>query len=212
MSDKIITPPAILSYPFLFEPRASKTIDKETGKPMMKYSASLIFLPGTDLKALKQAYIAAVHEKFGVDKGNDLIKREVLKNPFRKDWAKKGYPENSEFINVTAKKKPGIVSIYRDPATGKPMKITDPEQVYPGCLVIASLRLFWYDVDGNKGFSFGLNNIQVRSNDKSKYPSLDGRMAAEDEFEADEDAPADFDGDGASSGGSAADADLSDLV
>ena len=206
MADALITPEAVLSYPYLFEPRASKTVDKATGQPMMKYSCSLVFLAGSDLKPLKQAYIDAVHEKFGIEKGNEMIRLKKLHSPFRTDWEEKGYPEGSTFLNVTAKQKPGIVSIYRDPNTGKPAKITDPAAVYPGCRVRASVRIFWFEADGNRGFSFGINNLQVTCNDPAKAPRLDGRLAAEDEFEATDDAPEGSDA-AASAGG-----DMSDLI
>lgn len=185
-SVSLFTPEAIISYPFLWEPRASKTLDNKTGKPKLKYSGTFIFTEPATMKPLKDAYIQAVHGKFGIEQGNKMIRVADLKSPFLKNWEKFGYPEGSEFIRCSAVKKPGVVSRYRDPHTQKPAKITDPEKVYAGCLVIASVRLFWYEAEGNKGFSFGLNNVQVRNNNLSQYPRLDGRIAAEDEFEGDE--------------------------
>jgi hypothetical protein len=55
--------------------------------------------------------------------------------------------------------------------------------------VRASLRAFAYDTNGNKGVSFGLNNIQKLGEGQR----LDGRKAATDEFDADlSQAPADI--------------------
>jgi len=48
--------------------------------------------------------------------------------------------------------------------------------------VRASVTAFAYDRPESKGVSFGLNNIQLLD---GTTPRLDGRKAAEDEFEAD---------------------------
>jgi hypothetical protein len=177
----------------LFEPQASKTIDKNTGKPKMKYGCTVVLVDEAATKALKTEYLKAVYAKFGEDKGKQLIKDQELKSPFlTKKLEKYGYPEGSCYIRVSSTKKPGIVADYRDPATGKPAKILDPERVYSGVHAKATLRLFWYDSDGNKGFSFGLNNIQrLTRKDGNKpaaedWPRMDGRLNAEDDFEADE--------------------------
>ncbi|MFL9934264.1 DUF2815 family protein [Paraburkholderia sp. RL18-103-BIB-C] len=180
----IHTPEAILSYPFLFTPRAN---DEGT----LKYSCSLVFPAGTDLAALKQAVLDAAEEKFG-SKAAELIKTKKIHTPFRDDWAAKGYPEGSTFINVTTTKKPGIVSIYKG-ADGKPAPITESDQVYAGCRVIASIVAKYFEAKGKKGITFYLNNLQKRG----EGGRLDGRMKAEDEFEAEE-AEAAFDGAGAS--------------
>ena len=169
----IKTPEAILSYPFLFEPRAN-----DDGK--LKYSTSLVFTAGTDISALKQAVLDAAREKFG-SKADELIRLKKIHTPFREDWEAKGYPEGSTFINVTTEKKPGIVSIYKG-ENGKAAPINDPEQIYPGCIAIASVVAKYFEAKGKKGITFYLNNVQKRRDG----PRLDGRMKAEDEFDAEE--------------------------
>lgn len=204
----------MLSYPNLFEPRPSKTVGKD-GKPKLKYQTTVIITDEAVLKRLKAAYIAAVYEKFGEDKGKELLQKKRLKSPFLTEWEKWDYPEDSTFIRVSSVKRPGIVADYRDPETGKPAKITDPERIYAGVMARVTLRLYWYDQEGNKGFSFGLNNVQrlTRREDgsnkpaKEDWPRLDGRANAEDDFEADDDLDAsDFDNGGSATG------DVSDLV
>lgn len=174
------TPEAIVSYPFLFNPRAN-----DEGK--LKYSCALVFPAGTDLSKLKQAVLDAAEEKFGT-KAAELIRTKKIHTPFRDDWAAKGYPEGSTFINVTTEKKPGIVSIYKGP-DGKPAPITESDQVYAGCIVIASVVAKYFEAKGKKGITFYLNNLQKRRDGER----LDGRMKAEDEFEAEE-AEAAFEG------------------
>lgn len=181
----IITPEAILSYPRLFEPE----VGPSGGDP--KYSCCLVFPAGSDLKELKKAAIEAAQEKWG-EKAVPGIRSGKLRMPFRddpEDVADKGYPEGSTFMNVRTKKAPGVVSIFPDPNNdGKPMPITDEDEVYAGCYVRASLRAFAYDTQGNRGVSFALNNVQkLRDGER-----IDGRRAAVDEFEADENAAADL--------------------
>ena len=182
----------LLSFPRLFEPQPSKTLGKD-GKPKLKYTATIVLSDPAEIKKLKQAYLDAVFVKFGKDKGTQMLKDEELKSPFlTKKLEKYGYPEGSCYIRVSSVKRPGIVADYRDPETGKPAKVLDPERMYSGVMVNASLRLFWYDNDGNRGFSFGFNNMQRltrKENGKparEDWPRMDGRVNAEDDFEADD--------------------------
>ena len=176
----IITPKAILSYPRLFAPEAQNEGDTP------KYSCALVFEDGTDLKSLKQAAVEAARERFG-DKADNMIKGGKLRMPVRTDSVEKGYPEGSTFMNVRTTKKPGIVSIYPGP-DGKPLPIADEDEMYPGCVVRASLACYAYDTNGNRGVSFALNNLQK----VAEGERLDGRAKAEDEFDADMDAVADL--------------------
>lgn len=178
---RVITPEAILSYPNLFTARADQ-------KGTFKFSCALVFPEGTSLTGLKAAAIGVLVEKFGKAKAADMVKTKAVKLPFRDDAEAKGYPAGSIFINVRANQQPGIVSRIPDPKSGRPMPITDPDEVYAGCRVRASITAFWYDTEGNKGVSFGLNNIQKIGDGER----LDGRRPAEDEFDADAEAAADL--------------------
>lgn len=173
-STKVITPPVRLSYPNLFKPRSGPS----GGDP--KYSAALVYeeeVAEQYVQELKVAIMAAAKEKWG-DKAAGMFKAGTLRNPLRHDWEQKGYPENSIYINCSSKTQPGLVGPYLDPVTGKPEIITDPAKFYPGCYVRASIRAFPYDVNGGRGVSFGLNNIQFVK-DGTRF---DSRVAAVDEF------------------------------
>ena len=188
---RVKTPEAILSYPNIFEPRG---MENQTPK----YSACLIFPAGTDLKELKAAALAAAIERFGkeVKVGqttipiNKALQTGVLYWPFRDepdDVAAKGYPEGCTFFNARSQRKPAVVSIYPD-ANGKPSVIEDPEKVYPGVIVMATVDPYTFDREGNRGVTFGLGNLQViRDGDR-----LDGAVAASEEFDADLTAAADL--------------------
>lgn len=187
MAQSLKTPLAILSYAYLFTPQKAMNEGEKD-----KYSCVLVFLPEEQqtplFKALKKAAVDAAIEKWG-DKAPGMIRSGKLKMPFRDDAEEKGYPEDSVFITVKNERKPGIVSIFPDPDNdNKPLPITDPEKIYAGCIVRATVRAFAYDAKGNKGVSFGLNNIQkVKDGER-----LDGRKKAEDDFESDMDAVGDL--------------------
>jgi len=197
MAERLITPEAVLSYPHLLVPQAV-----QEGQDA-KYSASLVFLPDAqktaEFKALKKGVLAVMQEKWGagITSGKkkisfeQAIKLNILRTPFRDDAEAKGYPEGSVFLNVRTTLKPGVVGAYQDPATGKARVMTDQEiteKMYPGAIVRASITPFAYDVQGNKGGSFGLNNLQwLRDGER-----LDSFVAADAEFDAEMQEPADL--------------------
>ncbi|MGV8846404.1 DUF2815 family protein [Tessaracoccus sp.] len=76
------------------------------------------------------------------------------------------------YLSVSAKTRPGVVDQALNP-------ITDTTEMYSGCYVRASLNAFAYSQSGNKGVSFGLNNIQKMADGEP----LGGRSRAEDDFE-----------------------------
>jgi hypothetical protein len=181
------TPRAIISYPYLFTPSTYGV--KPGQKP--KYSCALIFPAGTDISELKKAALDCAIETFGAEKAKEMIRNEELRMPFRTDWKKKGYPEDSVFINCRTERKPGVVSIYPGP-DGRPLPIENEEEIYAGCEVYATVGVFYYNQNGNEGISFGLNNVQKLADGER----MDGRTNAEDDFEADMDAKAELPEDG----------------
>lgn len=174
---KVITPEAILSYPHLAEPQAPRD-----GVGKAKYSCTLVFAPGSDLRALEAAALAAAETKWP-GKGAHYLERGLVRSPFRRDGELKGYEAGSTFINVRTEKAPGVVSAFAG-EDGKPTIIAQSDiaaELYPGAIVRASVAAFAYDSNGNKGVSFALNNIQ-KLRDGTR---IDGRLAATDEFLAD---------------------------
>jgi len=184
---RVRTPAALLSYPHLFTPQEPFRNSKGEPQGDPKYGAVLVFPEGTDMSGMQAVAQIAGEEKFGKDFQKGL-KSGRIRSPFRDD-SDKGYPENSIFINAKSSDQPGIVGRYADPATGKPVVITNADEVYPGCIVKASITAYGYDVNGNKGVAFALNNIQKWDDGER----LDSRIAAEDEFEAEALSEADLD-------------------
>lgn len=134
---KIITPECRLSYPYLFEAN-------EDGK----YSVELIFEPGTDLSELKVAAQQAIKDKWGDNPPKGL------RSPFRDgaDRESEAY-EGATFIGAKSKTPPGVV---QGPNRAQVINKSD---VYAGCYVMCQLSVYAYDVDKNKGVTFGLNHV-----------------------------------------------------
>jgi hypothetical protein len=177
----LITPPATLSYPALFKP-ASPMNEGEAPK----YGCTLVFTPEDQkhprFKTLQQAVLQVGRAKFGAE-FDELVRKGKIKQPFLTD-DDAGYPEGSVFIRPRSEAQPGIVSTKKDPVTGKAAYIEDPREVYAGIRCLASLSCYGYDKKLNRGVTFGLNNLQKLADG----PRLDGRKAADNEFDATEDA------------------------
>jgi hypothetical protein len=184
---RLITPKARLSFPTLFRPKAI-----EQGKEPV-YSCTLLFSPEAqatpEFAALKKAAHDCVMEKWN---GKPPA---GLRSPFRKAEEKEGregYEPGWIFINVSSKQRPGVVDRNRQ-------QIIDENDIYPGCWVIASLNPYAYDQKGNKGVSFGLNNVMKVADGTA----LGSRVRAEDDFANVEVPP-----EGGASGGTTSPGDL----
>lgn len=189
-SERLILPPGIGCWPYLFHPRPPM---KTSANPRALYQ--IVLLWPKDQKEFLAPLAAAVKgvaaEAFGANpKGK-------IRFPLRDgDVDRAEYPEfrNALFATLSSEKKPGLVD-----ADGQPIFEADAdEEAYAGCTFRASAVAFSYDVEGNRGVSVGLRNLQV----VLKGPRLDGGRSAEDEF-------AEFVEPGAAKGGKS---DVDDLV
>lgn len=173
----IISPIARLSFPAFFTP---ESIDDKPDSEK-KYSCSLLIPPGADLTLLKEAAVAAARAKWG-DKVEDMLKEGKLKRPFLKAEEKKydGYLPGWTLLRASSQTKPQVRDAMQVAGSLVVVKEEDPEIVYPGRWLQATLNAFAYDQKGNKGVAFGLNNVMLLHHDES----LSGRAKAEDEFTA----------------------------
>ena len=88
---------------------------------------------------------------------------------------------NSYFINANSTTAPGIVDADRQP-------IIDRSEVYSGVYGRASINLYAFNSNGNRGIACGLNNLQkIRDGEP-----LGGRTRAEDDFAGLDDDTDDF--------------------
>jgi hypothetical protein len=161
-SGNIITPKARLSFPQMFTAKTPPGSDKA------KFGCTLLIPPTADISLLIEAAKKCATEKWGAE----LPKK--LKSPFLKaeDYEYEGYEQGWVVLRPTSLQKPGLVD-----ASGN--NVDEESQVYPGRWCVASLRPFAYDTNGNRGVSFGLQNVQLLDHDEP----IGGRARAEDEFE-----------------------------
>ncbi len=174
---KVITGPNTRwSYANVWEPKSING-----GAP--KYSVSLI-IPKSDkvtVEKIKKAIQAAYEEGQGKLKGNGktVPALSVLKTPLRDGDLERPDDEayaNSYFINANSATAPGIVDADRN-------TIIDRSEVYSGVYGRASINLYAFNSNGNKGIACGLNNLQKI---KDGEP-LGGKSRAEDDFATDVD-------------------------
>ena len=152
-----------------------------------KYSVSLI-IPKSDaatVKKIKAAIQAAYEEGESKLKGNGRAVPPLasIKTPLRDGDAERPNDpvyKNAYFINANSATAPGIVDADRNP-------ILERSEVYSGVYGRASINLYAFNTNGNKGIACGLNNLQkIRDGEP-----LGGKARAEDDF-ADEDDDDDY--------------------
>lgn len=169
------TPIGLLSYPHVFAARPAAP----GAEP--RFSCALLFDKAAQsdpaFMDLRKAVGAAIDDFFGAGKSQDRAFVQGIRSPFRRTSTKKarGYADMVDgiFIQPWSKDRPGVVN-------ARLQEITVPGDVWPGQMARATVRAFGYEVSGNKGVSFNLNNIQICRTDG---PRLDDRRKAEDEFE-----------------------------
>ena len=178
MSDtKIITGKVRFSYVNIFKSRAF-----QAGQDA-KYSICLL-IPKEDkatIKKIRAAIDAAVQDGIASKWGGK--KPGNLKLPLRDgdvDRPEDPAYADSYFINATSQEQPGVVDRKR-------VKITDPLAIYSGCYIRASINIYPFNANGNRGIAAGLSNIQFWEDGEP----LNGRVRAEDEFDALDDDDAD---------------------
>ncbi len=163
----VMTPKFRAFYANVWEPRAMQ----EGKEPF--YSVMMVFdkeaQATEEFKSLKKMAMQAAKEKFGEKLPANL------RTPFRKGSEKldtNGMEADFVFVNAKSKYKPGVVNqIAQD--------IIDKDEFYSGCYARATITCYAYDMQGNKGVAFGLQNLQKLGEGEV----LGGRKAAKDEFE-----------------------------
>lgn len=147
----VMIPKCTLVYPSLFEPSSFKD-------EAPTFSATFLISKSTDIKPLRNACRIAAFKKWG-----SSVQTQQLKSPIR-DGDQKAIDENGNvdktnfyfgnfFIRAKSKWSVPIVNQYNE-------EISDPNEVYGGCIVRAYVQFFGYDFMGNKGISAGLRAVQ----------------------------------------------------
>lgn len=145
----VVGPDVLFSYVHVFEPHANMPGQEP------KYSIQLR-IPKTNTAAIAKmndsinAALEAAKFSWGgkVPAGVKLPMRDGdVERPEDPTY------KNCWFINATSKQKPGVVD-------GALNAIIDKDEFYSGCFGNASVNFYGYNVNGSKGVSCGLNNIQ----------------------------------------------------
>lgn len=159
----------------VFQPRKGKN-----GKEG-KYEANLAIPAGVSLKLLQDAALEAGKAKFPKafkDAGGKWP--SSIKSPFKKTAENDKLADLAEafptFVAARSKDRPGVVG-----ANGRAEGV-EPEHVYAGRWAKISVDAYGYEVDGNKGVTFGLGNVQLLQDDEELVIG-GGRVSAESEFE-----------------------------
>jgi len=170
MGTKVVTKKVRGSFVNVFRPRQSNFGGDD------EYSL-MIIVPKTDTETLGALNAAAKEAASG--KWGDKLPRN-MRNPIRDADAEA--EANGEqplehlkgccFLNVKSKNKPQVVDRQR-------YEITDPAEFKSGDYCRVSLNAYAYDVNGNRGVSFGLGNVQV----VAKGEPLGGGSRARDDFD-----------------------------
>lgn len=172
---KVITGPQTRwSYANVWDPKSING-----GTP--KYSVSLI-IPKSDVKTMekiKAAIESAYQEGQSKLKGNgkSVPALSTLKTPLRDGDVERPDDStyaNAYFINANSATAPGIVDAERNP-------IFERSEVYSGVYGRASINLYVFNSNGNRGIACGLNNLQKISDGEP----LGGKSRAEDDFTSD---------------------------
>ena len=180
---KIVNPTKVITGPQTRWSYANVWDAKSINGGAPKYSVSLI-IPKSDTKTvekIKAAIQAAYEEGQSKLKGNgkSVPALSVIKTPLRDGDTERPDDEaykNCYFINANSATAPGIVDADRNP-------IIERSEVYSGVYGRASISLYAFNSNGNRGIACGLNNLQKISDGEP----LGGKARAEDDFDTDDD-------------------------
>lgn len=180
---KIVNPTKVITGPQTRWSYANVWDAKSINGSAPKYSVSLI-IPKSDTKTVEKinAAIQAAYEE-GQSKlkgnGKSVPTLSVLKTPLRDGDTERPDDEaykNCYFINANSATAPGIVDADRNP-------ILERSEVYSGVYGRASISLYAFNSNGNRGIACGLNNLQKISDGEP----LGGKARAEDDFDTEDD-------------------------
>ena len=186
---KIKTPVGRVAFPKVFTPAPGMS----GGAP--KYKLDLIFDKKARESAEYKSMISTVRkimvDKFGADQKSWP---KTWKNPIRKCADRDSYSNQAEgdtFIGISCnpdKSKPQVL----DRKSGRLLVTAD--DFYSGCFAQVTAAVGWYEVEGNKGVHFLLNNV-LKTDDGER---MDNKKSAFDDFGVDPGAATDDLGSGES--------------
>lgn len=172
MSTQIVSPKGQFSYPNLFKARRNN-LNKDDKREF--YSVDVLFDKSADLSKLNEGIQAAIEKKLGADKTKYPKK---LNLPI-KDGDEKGTPEYAGKFYITCKSDAsrGKLQVF-----DRTRKVLESESdIVGGDFGHVLLNFFYYDANGNKGVSVGLNGVMLV--EKTSEP-FSGSKSAFEAFES----------------------------
>lgn len=172
---RVVTGKVRLSYVHLFEPYTNDP-EKEA-----RYSVTIL-IPKSDkvtLEKINKAIEAAKEDGKTKTFGGKIpgnLKTTLHDGDEEADLDRNPEYAGHFYMAMSSKTRPGVVDQDLNP-------ILDSTAVYSGCYARVSINAFPYSNSGNKGISFGLNNVQFLDDGEP----LGGRTRAEDDFGDDSD-------------------------
>lgn len=170
-SGNIMTCRGRLTFPALLKARANP--NNPQADP--KFSTGILIPPTSDISVLKKAAEDVAREKWG-DRLPSKLRSPFLRAGDVEGNKGKTYPDELDdwiLIRCNSTYGPDVID-----ATG--LRVDEERDIYSGRWARLSVRGFAYDNNGNRGVSFGLQNVQLLDHDS---PLGGGRAKAEDEFE-----------------------------
>lgn len=175
---KFINPTKVITGPHTRFSYANVWEAKSINGGVPKYSVSLI-IPKSDAKTVVKikAAIEAAYQKGQAklkSNGKSVPPLAAIKTPLRDGDIERPDDStyaNAYFINVNSATAPGIVDADCNPVLAR-------SEVYSGVYGRASINLYAFNSNGNKGIACGLNNLQLICTGEP----LDGKASAESDF------------------------------
>jgi len=151
MTKQVLTPECRINYPALLKPRP---VSKE--KPNeLKFQATLLFPPETDMRPFIAAVKFAYKEKFGADMPGQLRHSPVRKTGELASLQSAVESPDWWFLRSASKFAPAV----RDRAN---QPVTDEGSIYPGLWVRAYVSAWaWMHPQQGKGVSWNLDGVQI---------------------------------------------------
>lgn len=168
-STKVVTAKVRLSYCNLFEARAQQ----EGGE--LKYGVTIL-IPKSDtatIAKIKAAQETAINAKWPSKRPAKVVSTLHDGDGVKEKTGEEFGPECKDHwvMSVSSKQRPGVVDENLN-------EIMDKTAIVSGDYGRVSINAYGYDVSGNRGVSFGLNNVQFLE----KGEPLGGRARASDDF------------------------------
>jgi len=145
LTTKYVTPEIVCSFPYLFE--------KSDYTEKFGLSIPINNSEKAEIKTIRTLIGNAAETKWGKKARGEIGKK--IASPLRDGNQEKEDDDiyrDTIFFSANSSKKPGVV--------GKDLKpIMDMEEIYPGCIIRASVNFYPYDFKGKKGIACGLQNV-----------------------------------------------------